>query len=70
MYAPKFKPICDVCGHEVDDFCESMDNFFDRVTFIARCHGETQRVELSREEVDGSHISIGRAFVRPPRLSP
>ena len=63
------RPICAVCKRPVDSFVEEQDPFADRITFIARCHGERERVTLEGKEVVRS-LDFGMAFVAPKRLTP
>lgn len=63
---PRARPICDVCGTPVESFEETRDEFMLRVRFTARCHGETELVDVPIEEARG--ITFGRAFVRPLAL--
>jgi len=58
-------PLCAVCGVPVERFEEQEDAFMQRKVFIARCHGETERVVLSEAECSG--VQLGQAFTSSAR---
>lgn len=59
---------CAVCGTPIV-LTEEHDVFLGRVRFVARCHGETERVDMDEYELDRGGVSGGFAFVRPKQLS-
>lgn len=63
------RPDCALCGKPVEDFTEE-EGFLDRfVVFIARCHGETQRVRVELETIKDGRVDFGLAFVPENRLA-
>lgn len=63
------RPTCDVCDKPVEQMVEVYDDFCRRLVLVARCHGESERVDI--EEVilrEPTNIQFGRAFVRPKLL--
>ena len=64
------RPICAVCHRAVEAFVTEEDAFMQRVTFTARCHGETQRVVLDMAEVASGPVFIGKAFDDEPKRLP
>ena len=54
------RPTCAVCHKPVETFEEVEDTFIDRVVFVARCHGQTERVVLQSGEA--SRVDFGLAF--------
>jgi len=62
-------PRCAVCRKTVDVFEETHDAFMGRVVFVAKCHGESERVVLTEAETRG--LTFGEAFTTAARrLSP
>lgn len=58
-------PICAVCGRQVDHFEHTRDASTHANEFVARCHGEEQRVTLSAKAIEMAGpdgISMLRAF--------
>jgi hypothetical protein len=66
------RPTCALCNKPVEEFYEAHDPFLARVVFVARCHGESQRIALDEQEIDESRgkLDLGLAFVPegPPAL--
>jgi hypothetical protein len=62
------RPSCARCNSPVEHFEEVFDDFLCRVVFVARCHGDVERVVLSRVELallDSGRLHFARAFVQP-----
>jgi len=69
----KTLPICDRCNRPVDRLIEVEDTTFDRLTFIAACHGDRERITITHEELvvmRGGSLQFGRAFVQVRALPP
>lgn len=65
------RPTCAVCNKPVDEMREEEDPSFRRVTFIARCHGRTERVTLEEDAARSIKImGFGFAFSSAPRQLP
>jgi hypothetical protein len=58
------KPICAVCKREVDELIAVRETTTCTTTYIARCHGAEERVELDDQLVwSADHrLSFGLAF--------
>jgi hypothetical protein len=66
------RPRCAVCGHAVESFTEEVDRFAPRVRYVARCHGDTQIVNLPTEgpEAVRGSLEFGEAFAPLRQLGP
>lgn len=67
------RPTCAQCKRGVDSFTEIYDDFLERWTLTAKCHGDTQRVEFSRSDLENMtdhNVHFGEAFVSAPQLGP
>ena len=65
------RPTCARCHKLVDSFEEQPDAFMDRVTFVARCHGQTERIMFLHPNLCGLSIQgFGLAFVPAKELTP
>lgn len=63
------RPICDRCNKPVERMTEEHDDFCDRMIFVAECHGERERVEVTADELAyHESIQFGRAFIQPLAL--
>ncbi|WP_175760509.1 hypothetical protein [Burkholderia anthina] len=62
----KFEPpICSICNRTVDHFEWVHDLVIGRITFTARCHGDTQIQYLDDRDLERlgpDNVSIGYAF--------
>ena len=65
------RPTCALCHKLVDNFEEQYDAFLDRITFVATCHGQTERQTLNHQEQRAFRVSgFGLAFVPAKELTP
>jgi hypothetical protein len=63
------RPRCALCDKPVEEFTEE-EGFLDRmVVFVARCHGETERVKIGIEVLHNGGIDFGLAFVPKNQLA-
>lgn len=62
------RPTCATCDKPVESFTEEhlTGTLTGRVAFVARCHGETERVVVWRQQTKG--LNFGHAFLPPNRL--
>jgi len=64
----KSRPTCAVCGTPVESFTEEKDQALLQVVFVARCHGDQERVRLDSEVLQStSSVSFGLAFAASVR---
>jgi hypothetical protein len=66
------RPTCDRCNKPVERFVEEYDPILRRVVYVARCHGESERVIVAESEIvaaDRWAPEFGRAFVAPKLLT-
>lgn len=70
MFDPGPPPFCDVCQRPVEKLERDEDRFLERVRFTARCHGDSEVVDVSERELvemaDG--IKFGVAFKKASPL--
>lgn len=63
------RPMCAVCGRQVDRMLE--DESADELVLTAICHGERQRIRLGPQELAAiGKIDLGWAFVTPGNALP
>jgi hypothetical protein len=62
-------PTCAVCGKTVEVFDTLDDSFMERVRFTARCHGETESVDIPYSQL-GQSVRFGQAFTSSTRRLP
>ena len=66
------RPVCDVCDKPVAQFFETYDSFARRVVYVARCHGDSERIDVTEAELEAMRgigsMSFGRAFVGAKRI--
>lgn len=46
--------MCGVCGRLVDRVTGEEDAFMDRMVFVASCHGERERIDVSFDELNAA----------------
>lgn len=66
------RPICDRCNKPVEQFVEAFDDFAQRVIYVARCHGESERVDIDVKTIEAARKwdpQFGRAFLRLKELT-
>lgn len=64
-------PMCARCNKPVDRLIEVEDETFNRLIFIAACHGDRERIIITHDELlamGGGSLQFGRAFVEPLAL--
>lgn len=54
--------ICDVCNKPIEELIEIQSEYEALYTYIAKCHGATEKVSLSLEDTICNKIEAGRAF--------
>jgi hypothetical protein len=58
----ELKPMCAVCGHEVERIEAVQDFRLDRTIIVAICHGKEQVVTIDRDFLFNNKIERGVAF--------
>lgn len=67
---PQGRPICYMCGKQVDEMITERQQRTYTTVFIVRCHGQEQAVELCEKMIQGcERISYGLAFVPGQQLT-
>lgn len=66
----KARPTCAVCKAPVETFTEEDGDgaLAAFVLFVARCHGDVQRVRVRKVDVDKGRLNFGSAFETSKQL--